>query len=826
MATNSTDQQAQNELASMDDASNSTAAPPPATGTTGPSYSNVTTTGGATGTTSGDTGYTPPGVASSPYEYEEYGQNIQVVLGSIGPELGLPANTPVSVSSVLEAFSKAPQRVILSVERQMNSAGLYSSAGVGAAQGQAVEEGTVDQNSLQTLISGLVQASNNGADKAGSGTTFTSFLQQQTTSGAGANENEVIPSAEVSTGSADDLQLTNPDDLYQTLYQTFQSELGRAPSDSELKAFVKQYQGEQTKAQMGQFNAQESTRFQNYQGQVSSRDAQTNAETAPRVANGAVSTNINSPATYANALLSYLNVPETSNNTQAIVAWINAQGSWGNGSFNPLGSQQGVPGSTTQVSGPQTYQNFQESIQAMGAELQNYPYIMAALTNGNLSSSMTSNAGTKAEINKITNGNGTAVDQNLNAAAHVAKQNKQTKLKNASHANKQQTAGQASQAANYQNMSLMQKVAVVQNAATAHGKSFSQQEESDVVSAIQNGANVQSLVQQVQNGRLGPLNTNPDATEPGGAAVSPMVSAVQNFIKGKGLKAKGGAGAVGSGAQQGGSGVEGMIPRNAGGTGQNPSQNNASTGLAAVGSAFGPGSNNINNPTQWAQAILAQIGAPETSSNVNFLTSWAAQEGGNWNNTAKYNPLNTTQQEQGSSVMGGGNSAGVQAYNSWSQGNDATVKTLEGYQSIMSALMSGDASKEDQSGKLSADFQKWSGGSYSSINIDSGGKGSATATLGQAAGTGMATANATAQSNQEVPAQDTSPQQNPSAPGDMFIPDTVTTDVQAPTAADAAFTDATTGANAVPYLGNQFLSSFGAIADMIKGDGITASGAS
>lgn len=93
-------------------------------------------------------------------------------------------------------------------------------------------------------------------------------------------------------------------------------------------------------------------------------------------------------------------------------------------------------------------------------------------------------------------------------------------------------------------------------------------------------------------------------------------------------------------------------------------------------------------PTTWARALLATIGAPVTDANVQAVTAWEAAEGGNWHNTASYNPLNTTLREPGSH---GVNSAGVQAYTSWDQGLQATADTLAAgrYANIRAALASG-----------------------------------------------------------------------------------------------------------------------------------------
>lgn len=94
------------------------------------------------------------------------------------------------------------------------------------------------------------------------------------------------------------------------------------------------------------------------------------------------------------------------------------------------------------------------------------------------------------------------------------------------------------------------------------------------------------------------------------------------------------------------------------------------------------------NPTTWAQALLARIGAPADTENTQAVVAWEAAEGGHWHNTAKYNPLNTTQGEPGATSI---NSAGVKAYTSWDQGLVATTTTLQNgaYEPILSALSTG-----------------------------------------------------------------------------------------------------------------------------------------
>jgi hypothetical protein len=97
------------------------------------------------------------------------------------------------------------------------------------------------------------------------------------------------------------------------------------------------------------------------------------------------------------------------------------------------------------------------------------------------------------------------------------------------------------------------------------------------------------------------------------------------------------------------------------------------------------------NPTKWANEFLGALGLPDTKTNVTNIVGWEAAEGGNWNNTAKYNPLNTTQPESGSVNYNTGQPGkGVQAYKDWTQGLDATVATIQqgdyGYPQILAAL--------------------------------------------------------------------------------------------------------------------------------------------
>ena len=119
----------------------------------------------------------------------------------------------------------------------------------------------------------------------------------------------------------------------------------------------------------------------------------------------------------------------------------------------------------------------------------------------------------------------------------------------------------------------------------------------------------------------------------------------------------------------------------------------------------------IANPGDFAVALCRSLGAPVTQSNVQFIIAWAHVEGGNWNNAAHFNPLNTTLDLPGATSM---NSVGVKAYTSWDQGIAATAATLRNgrYDDIVAALQGGDASVAAAS---SQGLRTWSGGGYGTV---------------------------------------------------------------------------------------------------------------
>ena len=132
----------------------------------------------------------------------------------------------------------------------------------------------------------------------------------------------------------------------------------------------------------------------------------------------------------------------------------------------------------------------------------------------------------------------------------------------------------------------------------------------------------------------------------------------------------------------------------------------------------------IYTPTDFANAFLGAIPEPVTASNVEGILGWEEAEGGNWRNTARFNPLNTTQPFDNSTnynvgiVPGvGPQTPGVQAYNNWVDGVTATVITIKNgfYPNLLAAMARGDLSNEvaTQQQAVTNDLNTWGTGNFS-----------------------------------------------------------------------------------------------------------------
>ena len=128
----------------------------------------------------------------------------------------------------------------------------------------------------------------------------------------------------------------------------------------------------------------------------------------------------------------------------------------------------------------------------------------------------------------------------------------------------------------------------------------------------------------------------------------------------------------------------------------------------------------IKSPTDFANALLGALGLPDSKTNVDNVVGWEALEGGNWGNTAKYNPLNTSEQAPGSVNYNTGQpGSGVQAYTNWQEGIDATVQTLQNsnptynYSGITAAL---NTSQPWNDFLKSLQNSSWDGGRYAGVS--------------------------------------------------------------------------------------------------------------
>ncbi len=110
-------------------------------------------------------------------------------------------------------------------------------------------------------------------------------------------------------------------------------------------------------------------------------------------------------------------------------------------------------------------------------------------------------------------------------------------------------------------------------------------------------------------------------------------------------------------------------------------------------------------PLMWRTKLLAAINAPNNTQNRLLLRAWAKAEGG----SAKNNPLNTTQPEQGSTPY---NSSLVQSYPSGAVGIAATATTLKNgfYNGILADMRSGKYTARQIVLRNEAEFKVWGTG--------------------------------------------------------------------------------------------------------------------
>lgn len=144
----------------------------------------------------------------------------------------------------------------------------------------------------------------------------------------------------------------------------------------------------------------------------------------------------------------------------------------------------------------------------------------------------------------------------------------------------------------------------------------------------------------------------------------------------------------------------------------------------------------ITNPTDFAEALIKGLGGKPTPQSVSNVLMWYSREGGNWNNTASFNPLNTSWKTDSSvnynsklsktsKYYKDPSAKGVQAYTSWEEGLKATVDTLKkgntsyNYGPLISALVGGKTSNTEFLKLMQG--SSWDAGRYKGAKPSTGG---------------------------------------------------------------------------------------------------------
>lgn len=299
-----------------------------------------------------------PAAAVSPYEF----QNVEGARVILGPELaqilGLPANTAVTGGQILQQYYDAPAAAINDLGEMLYAAGMYANtAGEPTTQRPVFAKNIDTFNALAQLI---LQAGNTNLK-----TTASQVLAASTASGAGFANQQNALQPQLGGGNTYQINLTNPQDIYQMTNQVFQSALGRNPTQQEYQSVLADVQKGQESQQQLTINQAESMSQAKYQQAITSRTA----ENTPAAVTGNVP---NGPFTSAEeeavAILQYGAYAVNPNTVAFLTAWIEQNGGVSN---NPLG----VAG----AQGTQAAQGIQMAVNLLHSP--QYQALNATLTN-------------------------------------------------------------------------------------------------------------------------------------------------------------------------------------------------------------------------------------------------------------------------------------------------------------------------------------------------------------------------------------------------------------------------------------------------------------
>lgn len=339
---------------------------------------------------------TAPSTATSsgpPLISQDQGTMSQYYLGQIGSDPvqvgSIPGlNQATTVGEALQDIYSMTPAELEALQQQLFAGGFYrDGSGAPMSDMSSIKFGYADPQTWLALGRALTQA-------ATSGSSLINTLTQASAAGTGIKNIQGALGPVQGGGNAYQVNLTNPQDLYQTAMQIFESALGRAPTQAELDKLTQTFHTQESNYQHGLINQAESMSQQQYQAKLNARTALA----TPQAGNGPVPNGpINTPSDFAVSLLQYMSDPThnlvTASNVAMVTAWISSMGGLGN-SNNPLGVKTNQP-----------FQNWGQSIQAVAnmLSLPQYQSIYAAIISGD-ASSKTSDKTFQSEISQWSGG--------------------------------------------------------------------------------------------------------------------------------------------------------------------------------------------------------------------------------------------------------------------------------------------------------------------------------------------------------------------------------------------------------------------------------------
>jgi hypothetical protein len=350
---------------------------------------------------SGGTGAAPSTAGSgNPIISQDQSAFSQYVLGqtatnpvTIGNLAGVGgAGQATTIGQALQDFMDLPPSQLQALEMQLWDAGYYVDGNGQPVSAQNIRFGVPGDPASWTAFARALGAASS------SGVSLTSLLGQRAQAGAGINN--ALPSAVTGGGHTYTIDLANPTTMKQVADSVFQSALGRNATASEVSDITSKLRQQETSQGLTQEQGAEQQSRSVYQTEVNQRYISYESQTNPNLGGQIPAGPVNNVQDWSAALLSYMNLPVTTSNMAAIMAWVKQTGKFGDGSFNPLGTQRPEGGSTSGAGGVQQFQNWQQGLEGTASMLLNGKYqgLVSALQNGQGSQAVKSDATVQQEL--------------------------------------------------------------------------------------------------------------------------------------------------------------------------------------------------------------------------------------------------------------------------------------------------------------------------------------------------------------------------------------------------------------------------------------------